>query len=350
MKGEPAAERSLPVPREMPPAAPGPVAVVGDGGWGTALALVLHGRGVDVRLWSREPDYAREMARTARNPRYLPGVPLPRGLLVTGDAAEAFDGIALAVSAVPTQHLRATWGGIAGALPRGAPVCSVTKGIELKTLERPTQILAEALGRRALAVLSGPSHAEEVARGLPAAVVVASRSAALARRVQDLFSTDRFRVYRLTDVVGVEFAGAAKNVVALAAGILDGCGLGDNAKAALITRGSVEIGRLGVRLGARRATFAGLAGMGDLIVTCASRHGRNRAVGERIGRGERLEDILTGMRMVAEGVATTRSIVGLARRMKVEMPIAREVHHVLFDGKAPLEAVKDLMLREPKRE
>ena len=338
------------MPREKKPAAPGPVAVVGDGGWGTALALLLHGKGVDVRLWSREPDYAAEMARTARNPRYLPGVTLPRGLLVTGDAAEAFAGASLAVSAVPTQHLRAAWTGLAPSLPRGVPVCSVTKGIEVKTLARPTEILAGALGRRSLAVLSGPSHAEEVALGLPAAVVVASRSAALARTVQDLFSTDRFRVYRVADVVGVELAGAAKNVVALAAGIIDGCGLGDNAKAALITRGSVEIGRLGVRLGAKRATFAGLAGMGDLIVTCASRHGRNRAVGERIGRGERLEDILAGMRMVAEGVATTRAIVGLARKWKVEMPIAEEVHRVLFDGKKPMEALRDLMVRAPKRE
>jgi glycerol-3-phosphate dehydrogenase (NAD(P)+) len=323
---------------------------VGDGGWGTALALVLHGKGVGVRLWSREPEYAAEMARTARNPRYLPGTVLPRGLLVTGDAAEAFEDASLVISAVPTQHLRGTWTALAPALPRGVPLCSVTKGIENRTLERPTQILAGVTGRRRLAVLSGPSHAEEVARGLPAAVVAASRSAELAADVQALFSTGRFRVYRLSDVVGVEIAGAAKNVVALAAGIVDGLGFGDNAKAALITRGAVEMGRLGAALGARKATFHGLAGMGDLIVTCASRHGRNRAVGERIGRGETLEEILEGMDMVAEGVATTRSLVPLARRLGVEMPIATEVDRVLFGGKEPLAAVSDLMLRKPKRE
>jgi glycerol-3-phosphate dehydrogenase (NAD(P)+) len=189
-----------------------------------------------------------------------------------------------------------------------------------------------------------------VARGLPAAVVAASRSAALARRVQELFSTGRFRVYRLSDVAGVEFAGAAKNVVALAAGIGDGLGLGDSAKAALVTRGAVEMARLGAALGARPATFHGLAGIGDLIVTCASRHGRNRAVGERLGRGERLADILAGMEMVAEGVSTARALERLTRRLGVEMPIATEVARVLFRGKDPRRAVTDLMVRAPRRE
>ena len=231
----------------------GPVAVAGDGGWGTALAILLHGRGVEVRLWSREPDYAAEMRRTRANPRFLPGVALPAGLLVTGDAAEAFAGATLVVSAVPAQFVRATWTALAPALPPRVPLLSVTKGIEIATLERPTQVLAEVTGRRPLAVLSGPSHAEEVARGMPAAVVAASRSPGLARGVQALFSTDRFRVYRLADVTGVEFAGAAKNVVAIAAGICQGLGLGDNAGAALITRGAVEISRAGMALGARRA-------------------------------------------------------------------------------------------------
>jgi glycerol-3-phosphate dehydrogenase (NAD(P)+) len=328
----------------------GPVAVVGDGGWGTALALALHRKGVATRIWSREPDYAAEMRRTRANPRYLPGVEVPAAILVTGDAAEAFAGAGLVVSAVPAQFVRATWTPLAPLLPRRVPVCSVTKGIEIATLERPTQILAEVLGPRPLAVLSGPSHAEEVSAGLPCAVVAASRSPALALAVQHLFSTDRFRVYRLRDVVGVEFAGAAKNVVAIAAGICDGLGLGDNSKAALITRGAVEMARLGRAVGARRATFQGLAGIGDLIVTCVSRHGRNRAVGERIGQGERLDDILAGMKMVAEGVGTTKALVGLTRRLGVEMPIAAEVSRVLFDGKDPRRAVTDLMLREPKRE
>jgi glycerol-3-phosphate dehydrogenase (NAD(P)+) len=327
-----------------------PVAVVGDGGWGTALALLLHRRGVEVRLWSREPDYVEEMRRTRANPRYLPGVELPEGLRVTADAREAFEGARLVVSAVPAQHLRATWTSLAPSLPRRAPLVSVTKGIEISTLLRPTQVLAQVAGRRPLAVLSGPSHAEEVSRAMPAAVVAASRSPVLARRVQDLFSTDRFRVYRLADVTGVEFAGAAKNVVAIAAGICDGLGLGDNAKAALITRGAVEIARAGRALGARQATFHGLAGIGDLIVTCQSRHGRNRAVGERIGKGERLEDILKSTRTVAEGVPTTRALVGLTGRLGVEMPIAAEIHRVLFEGKDPRKAVSDLMLRAPKAE
>ncbi len=328
----------------------GPVAVIGDGGWGTALALSLHRKGVETRLWSREPDYAAEMRRVRANPRYLPGVEVPAGLLVTGDAAEAITGAVLLVSAVPAQFVRAAWKPLAPLVPARLPVCSVTKGIEIATLERPTRVLAEVLGPRPLAVLSGPSHAEEVAVGLPCAVVAASRSDALAHGVQRLFATDRFRVYRLRDVVGVEFAGAAKNVVAIAAGISDGLGLGDSAKAALITRGAVEMARLGKAVGARGATFQGLAGIGDLIVTCASRHGRNRAVGERIGRGESLEEILASMVTVAEGVGTAKALVGLTRRLKVEMPIAAEVHRILFEKKDPRRALADLMLREHKRE
>jgi glycerol-3-phosphate dehydrogenase (NAD(P)+) len=326
------------------------VTVAGDGGWGTALALVLASRGATTRLWSREADYAAEMRASRANPRYLPGVALPPGLEVLSDPAEAFRGAGVVVSAVPTQFLRDTWTALAPHLPPRAPVVSVTKGLERGTLERPTRILASLVGRRGLAVLSGPSHAEEVARGLPATVVAASSSPDLAKRVQALFSTDRFRVYTRTDVVGVEFAGAAKNVVAIAAGITEGLGLGDNCKAALITRGSVEMARMGRALGASAATFHGLAGIGDLIVTCASRHGRNRAVGERIGRGERLAEILAGSRTVAEGVATARPLVELARRKGVEMPIAGEVARVLFEDKDPRAALSDLMRRAPRGE
>ena len=326
------------------------VAVIGDGGWGTALAMLLARKGVPVRQWSREPDYAAEMERTRANPRYLPGVTLPPGIRVTGDGAEALAGASLVISAVPTQFVRPAWKPLARHLAKVAAICSVSKGIEIRTLETPTAILAEATGKRPLAVLSGPSHAEEVSRGLPCAVVTASRSPTLARTVQALFSTDRFRVYRVSDVTGVEFAGAAKNVVAVAAGICDGLGLGDNTKAALITRGAVEMARLGKALGARQATFHGLAGIGDLIVTCASRHGRNRAVGERIGRGETLEAILASVPTVAEGVPTAKALVGLSRRVGVEMPIGEEVYRVLFEGKDPKRAVSDLMLRAPKAE
>jgi glycerol-3-phosphate dehydrogenase (NAD(P)+) len=342
--------RRTPVKPERVARLEGPVAVIGDGGWGTALALVLHGRGIPVRLWSREPDYAAAMERSRANPRYLPGVALPPGLRVTADGEEALGDAVLAVSAVPTQHLAATWKPLAGLLGRRTPLVSVSKGLEIGTLRRPTEILADVAGPRPLAALSGPSHAEEVARGLPCAVVAASRSPRLAASVQALLSSERFRVYRLSDVVGVEFAGAAKNVVAVAAGISDGLGLGDSAKAALITRGAVEMARLGRALGARQATFHGLAGIGDLIVTCASRHGRNRALGERLGRGESLAAILASVPTVAEGVPTAKALVALTRRLRVEMPIAAEVHRILHEGKDPRRALADLMGRAPKSE
>jgi len=227
---------------------------------------------------------------------------------------------------------------------------SVAKGIENRTLLRPSQIVSDVLGRAPVAALSGPSHAEEVARGLPTTVAVASRNAELARRVQRLFMTDRFRVYTNNDLVGVELGGAVKNIIAIAAGICDGLGLGDNAKAALLTRGLAEMIRLGVAMGARRETFAGLAGMGDLITTCMSPYGRNRAVGVQLGQGRKLKEILAGMEQVAEGVRTTRSVRALARRRGVEMPITEQCYRVLFRGKDPTRAVSDLMRRAAKDE
>ncbi len=328
-----------------------PVAVAGNGGWGTAVALVLAGKGIRVRLWGIEEDYVRDTARTRENPRYLPGVRIPREILVTPDFAEASEGARLVVSAVPTQYIRPTWERLAGEdRSGGAPVLSLSKGIEVKTFRRPTQVLREVLGRRKLGVLCGPSHAEEVARGLPAAVVVASRDEEFAREAQATVSTARFRAYTNTDVLGVELAAALKNVIALAAGICDGLGFGDNTKAALLTRGMVEIARLGVAMGANRQTFSGLAGIGDLVTTCVSPHGRNRAVGERIGRGEKLRDILDSMDQVAEGVPTTKAARRLAKKHGLEMPITEQVHAVLFHGKSPLRAVTDLMLRRPKGE
>ncbi len=328
-----------------------PVAVAGNGGWGTALAVSLARRGVPVRLWGMEGDYVRETARSRENPKYLPGVRLPAGVLVTADFAEASEGAALVVSAVPTQFLRATWRRLLrGDGSGGAPILSVSKGIEVRTLKRPSEILREVAGPRGLAALMGPSHAEEVGRGLPAAVVAASDDTALAKAVQATLSSDRLRVYTNGDLVGVELAAALKNVIAVAAGISDGLGFGDNARAAILTRGMAEIARLGAALGASRATFAGLAGIGDLVTTCNSRHSRNRAVGERIGRGERLPDILASMEQVAEGVATTKSARALARRIGLEMPITEEVYRVLFRGKSPERAVTSLMLRAGKGE
>ncbi|MEN8151030.1 MAG: NAD(P)H-dependent glycerol-3-phosphate dehydrogenase [Planctomycetota bacterium] len=328
-----------------------PVAVIGNGGWGTAMALVLAEKGVDVRLWGIESDYVAKTARTRRSPKYLPGIAIPEAILVTPDFGCATEGAGLILSATPTQFLRGTFAPLR-ALDRsgGAPVLSLSKGIEVKTLLRPTQILREVLGRRKYGALVGPSHAEEVARGLPAAVVIGATDEEFAKACQETVSTSSFRAYTTTDTVGVELSSALKNVLAIAAGIVDGFELGDNAKAALLTRGMVEMARLGVALGANRQTFSGLAGIGDIITTCVSPHGRNRAVGERIGRGERVRDILDSMTMVAEGVPTTKAVVKLAKRHGIEMPIAEQIHRVLFHGKSPKNAVRDLMLRTPKSE
>jgi glycerol-3-phosphate dehydrogenase (NAD(P)+) len=250
--------------------------------------------------------------------------------------------------------MRAVWKRVSVYLPKDVPIVSVAKGIENNSLLRPTQVIIDVLGQessgRTLAAMSGPNIAAELARYLPATAVVASGDAALAQRVQSAFSTQWFRVYTNPDVIGVELAGATKNIVAIAAGIVDGLGAGNNAKAALVTRGLVEITRLGVAMGASAETFNGLAGIGDLITTCVSPEGRNRTVGERIGKGQKLEAILGGMDSVAEGVPTTRSVIHLARRLNVEMPITEAVHAVLFEGKDVLHALSELMTRDPKPE
>jgi glycerol-3-phosphate dehydrogenase (NAD(P)+) len=326
------------------------IAILGAGGMGTALALLVRETGMQVRLWSRSIEHASELAQCRINHRHLPGICLPEEIGITACAREATEGAELLVAAVPTSFLRGVLRGVAQWVRIDVPCLSVVKGIENKTFERPSQIIVEALGDRPVAVLSGPSHAEEIARGLPASVVVAGSSAKLNQAVQESLSHAAFRVYTNSDAVGVELAGALKNILGIAAGICDGLGLGDNAKAALLTRGLVEITRLGVALGGRQATFYGLAGLGDLITTCYSPFGRNRSVGERIGRGEELEQILAGMVNVAEGVATTRSVHDLARRLRIDMPITTEVHRVLFEGKSPTSAVSDLMVRLPKDE
>lgn len=326
------------------------VAVIGNGGWGTALALVALRNGADVSLWGIDPEYVAHTATIRVNERYLPGVALPAELVLTSDASEAARDADLLVSAVPTQFVRATFERLAPHLPPRVPVLSVSKGLENRTLERPTEILLEATGPRPVAMMSGPSHAEEVARGAPTSVVVASDDDDLLARIQTLWSDDRFRVYASHDLLGVELAGAVKNVIAIAAGVCTGLDLGDNALAALITRGNAELTRLGCALGARKETFSGLAGIGDLIATCVSRHGRNRAVGERLGRGETLDEILASMVQVAEGVRTTQSLVQLARAHAVEMPISEQVHRILFEGHRPADALDELMSRNPRFE
>lgn len=326
-------------------------AVLGAGGWGTAIALVLaQNPRHRVALWSARPEHAADLLTRRENLRFLAGVPIPQSIQLTTEIAEATRDADLLVTAIPTIYLRETLRRIAGQIPQPCPVLSLTKGLEIGTFLRPSEIIVQMLGERPLAVLSGPSHAEEVARGLPTTLVAASQDLELARWVQQRFSTDRFRVYTNLDLIGVELAGALKNIIGIAAGINDGLGFGDNSKSALLTRGLAEMARFGVALGADQATFWGLAGMGDLITTCISRHGRNRQVGVRLGQGEKPGDILAGMTMVAEGVYTTRSVHDKAAQMGIAMPITNEVFRVLYEQKDPRQAVSDLMLREPKGE
>jgi len=326
------------------------VAILGSGGFGTALAVLLAKVAPRVDLWARDPAQAAKLTSRRENARHLPGIRLPPEVRPTADARSAVDGADLIVVAIPTAFLRATLAGLADQIPPHLPTLSVVKGIELGTFARPSQVILEVMGPRPVAVLSGPSHAEEVARGLPASVVVAGSDPGLNERVQEALNRETFRVYTNPDAVGVELAGALKNILGVAAGICDGLGFGDNAKAALLTRGLVEIARFAIDLGARPATFAGLAGVGDVVTTCYSPFGRNRAVGEKIGRGATLAEALAGTRDVAEGVTTARSVHEQARARGVEMPITREVYRVLYEGKDPRAAVAELTLRPPKVE
>jgi glycerol-3-phosphate dehydrogenase (NAD(P)+) len=326
-------------------------AILGDGAWGTAIALLLaQDADHQVILWSAQEENARILRESRENIRLLPGVTIPETVELTTAITDAAAGADLFVAAIPTVYLRATLERIAPALRGERPILSLAKGLENETFLRPTEMIRELVGSHHVAVLSGPSHAEEVSRGMPTSVVVASADLNLARWIQQHFNTARFRVYTNLDVVGVELSGALKNVIGIAAGICEGLGFGDNAQAALLTRGLAEITRFGVSLGAEHQTFAGLAGMGDLIVTCMSRHGRNRYVGECLARGEKLTDILSRMKKVAEGVYTTRSVYHKALKMGIPMPITTEVYRVLYEGKDPRAAVNDLMLREPTSE
>ena len=321
-------------------------AVIGSGAWGTAVAMLLAEKpDHQVCLWSYRSELTQELRETRENRRLLPGVRIPDSINFEDNLHRATAGADLWIAAIPTVYLRATLTKNAPKLPTDTPVLSLCKGVENETFQRPSQILHEVLGAKRLAVLSGPSHAEEVACGLPATVVAASSELELATWVQSCLNSDHFRVYTNTDVIGVEYAAALKNVIAIASGICDGLKMGDNAKAALLTRGLVEMARFGVAHGAEEKTFHGLAGMGDLITTCMSKHGRNRRVGEKLAGGEKLADILAGTEMVAEGVYTTRSVHEEAKKRGIDMPIVEQVYCVLYDGKSPRSAVEDLMQR-----
>jgi len=326
------------------------IAIIGDGGWGTALALTAHHNGHETRVWGAFEENIAAIRDDGENRAFLPGVPLPGEILWTTDRAAACRAADLAILAVPTRYFRAVAASFRDVLPPETGIVTVAKGLDRERHIRMSEVAAEELDRPAVAALSGPSHAEEVARGVPTAVTVAGRDEAYCRTVQGLLANRRFRVYTSSDIVGVELGGALKNVIAIGVGVSDGLGFGDNTRAALITRGLAEITRLGCALGARPETFAGLAGMGDLIVTCTSRHSRNRAVGERLGRGEAIESILGGMRQVAEGVWNCGSAVALAEQHAVEMPVSREVHAILRAGKAPADAVESLLGRDFKPE
>jgi len=327
-------------------------AVIGAGAWGTALAALLAQKGYRVAIWSYEDDVAQSINRAHVNP-YLKGISLPPSLVAETDLAAAVRGARLVVSASPSQFVRAVMEKASRDLDAEAVIVSASKGIELNTLLRMDEVLSAALpaglaGR--LCVLSGPSFAEEVASGLPTAVVIAGRHAESVEQARAHFQTATFRVYTNTDVIGVELGGALKNVIALAAGTTDGLGFGHNTTAALITRGLAEITRLGLAVGAEKATFYGLAGLGDLVLTCTGSLSRNRTVGYRLGRGESLERVLAEMTAVAEGVHTTRAAYELARRHGVQMPITEQMYAILYEGRAPSDALRALMTRDPKPE
>lgn len=330
----------------------GRITVLGAGSWGTTLAQVLALKGKEVSLWAREEEVRASIAERRENSLYLPGVELSAGITPFTSIKDALDSSDFIVSVVPSHGLRGVFSGARGFIKDGALIVSATKGIEEGSLKTPSGVISEVLSGRdfSFAVLSGPSFAKEVSRMLPAALTAASASPEAAQRAQEEFSTGYFRVYTNDDTTGVELGGALKNVVAIATGISDGLGLGHNARAALITRGLAEMARLGVRLGARRETFSGLSGLGDLVLTCTGPLSRNYSVGVAIGKGESIGDITGRMLDVAEGVKTSRAARELASRNGVEMPIAEAVYSVIYEGKQPKEAVLDLMGRELRGE
>jgi len=327
------------------------ITVLGDGAWGTTLAILLKNKGFDVSLWGAFKDNIESISKARENTKFLPGIRLPDGIHLEIDIDKACKDTNLIVFAIPSRFLREILAkNIDTLIEHRAGLVSVIKGLEQKTLKRMSEVLREFFGDRDIAVLSGPSIAPEVARGLPTAVVSASADEAFACKVRDIFRTERFRVYTNTDIIGVELGGALKNIIAIAAGISDGLGFGANAKAALVTRGLAEITRLGVALGASKETFKGLSGLGDLVTTTVSPEGRNRSFGEAIGRGEDPERLLKKTVSEIEGVWTSRAALELGKLYKIDLPITQQVYLTLFEKKNPLTAVNELMLREPKPE
>lgn len=325
------------------------IGVMGAGTWGTALAVLLHNNGHQVEIWSALPEEIRQMERTRRH-KNLPDAVIPEGISFTADREQAMEGKDVLVMAVPSVFVRSTAAGMEPCLRPGQIVVNVAKGIEDSTLKTLSQVIEEELPKANVGVLSGPSHAEEVSRGLPTTCVVGAHDKKTAEYLQSVFMSPAFRVYTSPDMLGIEVGAALKNVIALAAGVADGLGYGDNTKAALITRGIAEITRLGVRMGGKEQTFFGLSGIGDLIVTCASMHSRNRRAGILIGQGFTMEEAMDKVQMVVEGVYSARAARALAARFGEDMPIVEQINLVLFEGKPAKEAVGDLMLRDRRIE
>jgi len=327
------------------------ISIVGDGAMGTVLAILLCEKKKRVRMWGYDAEQLSQIQSEGENKKFLPGYKLPGSLLFECKDEQIMADADLIVSAVPCQFMRGIWKRLKDYVPEDIPIVSVAKGIENDTLLRPTQILSDVLGKEVSSIaLSGPTIADELARRLPATACAACRNEKLAKKIQKTFSISWLRIYTNTDIIGVELAGAVKNIIAIAAGIIDGIGAGDNAKAALLSRGLAEITRLGVACGAKPQTFAGLTGLGDLVTTCISPKGRNRSFGERIGKGQTVEEAQRATESVIEGVATCQSVIELTRRLKVEMPITQAVFKVLFENKPVQKAIADLMKRQLKAE
>ncbi len=327
------------------------ITVIGAGAWGTTLSILLQEGGRDVALWIYEKDLAEDIKKFRENKQFLPGFLIPASIEIATEKSSVCQHSKIVIFAVPTQHLRRIAKEFSPCIEEEAIIVSASKGIEVDALKRGSEILKEEIKEgKKFAVISGPNLSKEIARGLPAATVVASENFEVAKYLQSILMLERFRVYTNLDVIGVELGGALKNVIAIASGVADGLNLGDNAKAGLLVRGIAEMTRLGIVLGAKAETFAGLSGIGDLIATCASTLSRNHYVGVEIARGRKLKEILEGMKEIAEGVLTSKAALALSKKYSVEMPIAKEVHAVLFEGKDPYSAIADLMKREPKEE
>ncbi|HWR62189.1 MAG TPA: NAD(P)H-dependent glycerol-3-phosphate dehydrogenase [Clostridia bacterium] len=321
------------------------VSIVGAGSWGTAIAVLMAGKGYNVKLWVRDRELVKRIEAARENSDYLPGAILPENITVSSDMEYCCSYSEAVIIAAPSHAMRDICGRLRQFVMKGQVIVSLTKGIENDTLLRMSQVIKEFLPENEVAVVSGPSHAEEVAKGIPTAVVASSQKRIVAEYVQDLFMTNMFRVYTNPDVVGVELGGALKNIIALGAGIIDGLELGDNTKAAVMTRGIVEMARLGESLGASRNTFAGLSGIGDLIVTCTSMHSRNRRAGIAIGQGKSVEEVLGSTKMVVEGIRTTKAACQLAKRQNIEMPITQEIYNLLFNKADIRNSVMNLTTR-----